>query len=147
MSLIDPTTGEVAADADILSVAFDYLLTADAIEQRSAEQKADRARLAELERQLLEVMPPSGVLETEAGDLVRTPAPRPAQRVSRSGCERFAEQLHGLGLGAYVFAPPGIADVRRNAARILAAGIDLEAIAPTPSPGPDTLQIVPKPRL
>ena len=75
-------------------------------------------------------------------DVVVAPAPRPAQRVSRSGCEAYSEELLGLGLGRVAYQPPGIAEVRRNAARIIAAGIELERIAPTPSPGRDTIQIV-----
>ena len=74
--------------------------------------------------------------------MVRTPAPRPAQRVSRSGCEAYSEELLGLGLGRVAYQPPGISEIRRNAARIIAAGIELERIAPTPAPGPDRIEIV-----
>ena len=141
--LYDAVSGEVTADPELIrAAALEYVFLASEIEQADAEQKARRERLGQLGADLMLVIESGGAVDVGPATVVRAPAPRPAQRVSRSGCERWTEELEALGLGHWDFMPPGIAEVRRNAARILAAGIDLEAIAPTPHPGPDRIAIV-----
>jgi hypothetical protein len=143
--VFDPQTGEVKASAEqVDQIAGDFVSVSRAIDEAEAELKLMRTRREELGIALRDLVPTEG--RADAGDawLVRSPAPRPAQRVSRTGAERHAEPLLGLGLGRMAYAPPGIAEVRRERARIIAAGIPLEEIAPEPLPGPDTFEIVPK---
>lgn len=141
--IVDPVTGEISAEA-LDAAALDYVLLLDEATETAAMLADMRKRLDRLRSELVEVIETGDKIDAGPAYVVRTPGPRPSQRVSRSGCERYSEELLALGIGRVAFEPPGIAEVRRNAARIIAAGVDLEAIAPTPADPPDTLQVVPK---
>lgn len=143
--VFDAESGEViASQQQVEAMAAEYASAVAAREEAHAEIAALTLRIDALEVDLRGLVP-SGA-RTDAGDsyLVRTPAPRPSQRVSRYGCARFSEQLLALGIGHVAYQPPGIAEVRRESARIIAAGIDLAQIAPEPVPGPDTFRVVVK---
>lgn len=142
--LVDPATGELAPLEEIESAALDYVMLADEIEHDAADLADKRKRLSALASELLDVMTEGEAIEAGPANVVKVPGPRASQRVSRSGCLAFTEQLLGLGLGSMEYQPPGIAEVRRNAARIIAAGIPLERIAPEPMPPPPFLQVVPR---
>lgn len=142
----DARTGEVVPAEVVEQVAREYRDASLAQAEAAAEVSRLAGIVAERREQLRAMVPDEGAIDIGPAVVVRTPAARPSQRVSRPGCERHAEQLLGMGLGQMAYAPPGIADVRRRRAEIIAAGIPLEEIAPEPMPAPDTFEIVEKAR-
>lgn len=135
--VVDQVTGEVM---EVEPIAVEYV----AAKQAHEEARRLGARVEELAIALRELLPPDGVVDAGEFVVVKAPPTRPSQRVSRSGCEPYAEELIALGLGRMGYLPPGIAAIRSKRAAIIAAGIDLERIAPTPMAGPPTIEIVPK---
>ena len=142
--VFDPETGEVLADAaQVLAMATEFVAVVAAREEAQEQVRRYGDREAELDLALRSLTRPQQRLAVEPGVvLVRKPAARPAQRVSRPGCEPYAEQLLDLNLGRMEYKPPGIAQVRARAGELIAAGIPLEAIAPEPVAGPDQFEIV-----
>lgn len=138
---VNPTTGELV---DLEPIAAEYLAVHAAHEEALREARTLGTRLAQLRTTLVELLPPDGVVDAGDAVVVKAPPARPAQRVSRSGCEPFAEELLELGLGRMGYMPPGIAAIRAKRAAIIAAGLPLDRIAPTPMAGPPTIEIVPK---
>src|SRR5262245_47314248 len=105
-ALVNPQTGEIDADA-VLERALDYVLLLADLEDRAAELDHDRKRAQRLADELLGTMALGESIDAGAATLVRTGPPRPVQRVSRSGCEAWFEELMDLGLGKLAYQPPG----------------------------------------
>lgn len=144
MTLIDPATGELAPAEEVERAALDYVLLADEVAQDEADLADKRKRLASLAAELLEVIEIGEAIDAGPASVVKVPGHRASQRVSGSGCAPYVEELMGLGLGSMEYRPPGISEVRANAARIIAAGIPYDRVAPQPSDAPPFLQVVPK---
>ena len=144
--VFDPETGEVIADeGQVKAMAAEYVAVVAAREEAQEQVRRYGEREAELDLALRSLTRPQQRLEVEPGVvLVRKPAARPAQRVSRPGCEPYAEQLLDLNLGRMEYRPPGIAEVRRRSGEIIAAGVPLDEIAPEPPAGPDTFAVIRK---
>lgn len=147
---VDPTTGEVLepAEAQALadSLALEIVPLEEAIDQARAEVQALVHRREALVYKLRPLLGETGRADGGAAWVVAVPPVRGAQRVSAAGCALWKEQLLTLGLGyeEKVYRPPKITEVRAARATLIAAGVELEDIAPEPHPGPPAVEVVPK---
>lgn len=142
--IIHPVTGEVIDDP--AAVAREWVRLHTAI----TEAEQDLAQLRSAQRALEPAMracATPGRVDGDAAWVVLSPPPRrAAQRVDVVACQRHREQLDVLGLGGEktTWSPPTAADLRREGARLAAAGVDLDELLPEPPPAPHILTVVPK---
>ena len=144
MSLVDRETGELAEPEVIADRAEHYLLLVSEDEELALQRTALRHEIEKVRSELLEVLPPGGVIETTSGKVIRITGNRPAQRVNPAACQRFSEELEDLGLGERRFAPAGVALFRANQARIRGAGLPYDELVPEPPEPPDSLAVEPR---
>lgn len=148
--VIDAATGEVLGDLEIKALADSLATEIVPLDKALEEAREEVAKLVARREVLIHKLRPllgdEGRADGGPAWVVAAPPTRGSQRVSRGGCESYREQLLTLGLGEMklVYQPPLITQVRAARADLVAAGIPLEDIAPTPKPGPSTIVVIPK---
>lgn len=148
---INRETGEVKTLSDAEArdlaeaIARDLVAMAPALADARREVGTLDARRVALEDDLRRL----GVTRADGGShyAVLVPPKRGAQRVDRQVAQRERETLLTLGLGheQMAYHPPTISAIRAARAELIAAGVDLDALAPEPVAGPATVQLVPRP--
>jgi hypothetical protein len=147
---LDPITGEVLPDGAIVDVpndelAKEYAQTAHEVARLQAELGAMQAKLDILAAEVRARVPVGEKIEGGGFTVVvAMPSRRPARRVIASRCVPFREKLLALGLGEVeeVYKPPTIGQVRAAQARLIAAGIPIDEIAPDPGEGEPVVEVV-----
>lgn len=133
--VVHPVTGEVM-DADAAGREWARLAAAVADARRELESLS--AALNALDPLVRAACEEHGRID--GGDkwvVLIPPARRPAQRVDGDACRAHAEVLAAIGVGGYrtEYRPPTAAELRANAAAVIAAGIPLDTLLP-PAPPP-----------
>ena len=142
--IIHPVTGEVIDDPG--AVARDWVRLHHAIEDAQREVNGLIAARQALEP-AMRACADQGRVDGDTAWVVLSPPPRrTAQRVDTVACQRHREVLDTLSLGGEktTWSPPTAADLRREGARLAAAGLDLGELLPEPPPAPHILTVVPK---
>lgn len=136
-----PRTGEVMPASHLATIL------ANAIEEeaRQAEElRALRADIADMTAALTDAAKEGPIDAGRGRKVVYDPPRRPAQRVSADGAAKHREVLLDMGGAEMVqkFSPPTISWVRANSAELVARGVPIEEVAPTPLSGPGALRVV-----
>jgi hypothetical protein len=147
---LDPITGEVLSDGAVFDIPSDrlaqeYAQTAQEVARLRAELGAMQAKLDILAAEVRARVPIGSKIEGGGfAVVVAPPARRPARRVIASRCVPFREKLLALGLGEVeeVYRPPTIGQVRAAQAKLIAAGIPIDEIAPDPGEGDPMIEVV-----
>jgi hypothetical protein len=132
--------------AQLQETARERLRVQDAIYDAQIELNTLTERLSQLDAAITATLGEGHRVDAGTAWLVVVPAKRASQLVSRAGCERYREELLDIGIAQEVTSVrwPTIAQVRSWEPDLIAAGVDLDVVAPTPAAGPPRIEVVAK---
>lgn len=140
-----PDTGEVLDDAAARELGRALVAIKHSIDEAFAEARRLQDLAAPIRHALIEYL---GVNNALTIDDQRTVAVLPGaagrKSVDRVAAQRHAEQLADLGLGKTetTYKAPTVAELNKNRAQVVAAGIPWDDLVLEGTPGPATIEIV-----
>lgn len=136
---VDPQTGELV---DLAEEGREFVRLSEAVAEAEAELARLRERMGQVEMHLAAHLPDDAVIDTGRHIIGwGPPARRPAQRADMNYAERYREVLLDLGIGTLKLATIKGADVKANAVRLRAAGVDPDRLLPDPGAGALVLRV------